>query len=78
MPLTVTTFVTSLEHPEAFMNWYLMFADPEDTPVTSPPVELTVATALLSLVQSPPVIVFAYGVVKPTQTLFAPEIGSNT
>ena len=75
---TVTTLVTSLTHPEAFTNWYLMVAAPDETPLTIPLVEFTVATAVLSLDHVPPDVVFAYVVVAPTQTLFAPVIGDNT
>jgi len=55
-----------------------MMADPVEIPLTSPLAELTDATAVLSLVQTPPEVEFVYEVDAPTQTLEAPTIGLKT
>jgi hypothetical protein len=48
-----------------------MVALPADTPVTTPPL-VTVATAVLLLVQLPPVVASARVVVEPVHTVDAP------
>ena len=49
---------------------------PAVTPVTTPP--LTVATALLLLLQTPPLVVEEYVVVNPTQTVLVPVNAATT
>ena len=73
---TVTTFVTSLVHPEAFTNWYFMVAVPEETPLTIPLVEFTDATAVLSLDHVPPETGFVKFTGLPAQTAAGPLIGA--
>ena len=55
-----------------------MMADPVEIPLTSPLAELTDATAVLSLVQTPPEVEFVYVVEAPTHTSEAPTIGLKT
>ena len=55
-----------------------MMADPVEIPLTFPFAEFTVATAVLSLDQTPPEVEFVYVVDAPTHTSEAPTIGLNT
>jgi hypothetical protein len=76
VPATTAGFTVILavavEVPHAFVTVYVIVEVPEETPVTIPFVELTVATAGLLLLQVPPLPVLVNGVVKPEQTLAAP------
>ena len=50
-----------------------MILVPAETPVTTPVVGLTVATASVALVHVPPEVVLLNVVVFPTQTVFVPD-----
>ncbi len=54
-----------------------MVAVPAETPVTRPDA-LTVATAVLLLLHTPPEVAFEYCVVEPTQTVFVPVVAATT
>jgi hypothetical protein len=54
-----------------------MFAVPADTPVTTPAAS-TVATLVLLLLHTPPVLAVANVVVAPAQILLVPVIGATT
>ena len=70
---TVIDFV-ALAVPQ-LVTVYFMVADPAATPVTTPVPELTVATAVLLLLQVPPLLPLLVNVVvEPTQTVVAPLI----
>jgi hypothetical protein len=67
--LTVTAIVAM---PQASV--YVIIVVPPETPVTTPDDGLMVATAVLLLVQVPPVIVSLSGIIAPAQTVAGPEI----
>ena len=70
--LTVIDFV-ALAVPQLLVTVYLMVAVPGATPVTTPVPEFTVATAVLLLLQLPPLVPLLVNVVvDPTQTVAAP------
>jgi hypothetical protein len=77
-PLIVTAVVTELVQPFAFVYVYVIVALPAVTPVTTPVIELTVATAVLLDVQEPPAVVFVNVVVDPIHALVVPPIGVRT
>lgn len=66
---TVTTLV--VKQPVA--NWYVIVLVPASTPVTTPAI-LTVATAGVLLLQTPPPVELEKVVVEPTQTVGVPEM----
>ena len=75
--LTVTVSVTAFVQPFELVYVYVIVAEPDATPVTSPVIEFTVATVASLLVQAPPAVVFVKIVVEPTHALFVPEIAAR-
>jgi hypothetical protein len=55
----------------------VIVAEPDATPVTSPVMEFTVATAASSLVHTPPDVVLVKIVVDPTHALFVPPMAAS-
>ena len=72
--LTVIDFV-ALAVPQLLVTVYFMVAVPAATPVTTPVPEFTVATAVLLLLQLPPLVPLLVNVVvDPAQTVEEPLI----
>ena len=72
----LTVIVLYAEHPvEA--NPYVMVAVPAVMPVTSPVDDPTVATEVLLLLHTPPLVASLSAVVNPTQTAAVPVIGTG-
>ena len=76
--LIVTVAVTELVQPFAFVYVYVIVLVPADTPVTTPVIEFTVATAALLLVHTPPAVVLVNAVVEPIHAFGVPPIAANT
>jgi hypothetical protein len=69
--------VTSLLAVQPADDVYIIFAVPDETPVTRPE-ELTVATEVLLLLHVPPVVTSLKCVVRPMQTVAVPVMDDGT
>jgi hypothetical protein len=76
--LIVTVVVTALVHPFEFVYVYVIVAVPAVTPVTFPVIELTVATAALDVVHTPPDVVLVKIVLDPIHAFIVPPIAART
>ena len=55
----------------------MIVTTPEVTPVTVPEVEPIIATAVLLLLHTPPLVAYVNAVVKPKHTLVVPPIAAG-
>jgi hypothetical protein len=76
--LIVTVAVTELVQPFAFVYVYVIVLVPAVTPVTTPVIEFTVATAALLLVHTPPAVVLVNVDIEPSHNVVVPAIADKT
>ena len=74
--LTVTVDVTIVTQPKPLVTVYDIVTIPADTPLTMP-VEPTVATNVLPLLHTPPLVASLNVVVEPAHTLMVPVIADT-
>ena len=75
--LIVTVVVSELVQPFELVYVYVIVALPSATPVTTPVIELTVATDASEDVQTPPAVVFVKIVLDPIHALVVPPIAAS-